>query len=407
MIAIKLKSFPVNSETFVVSNVIYAIVNNYQVKIFADKFLSIESSSQEKLLNEFNAEALVEKSNTIEPSKAIKLLTLPVILFHPRIVYYFIKQTITEKKIAINNLFTLYRYRNFKGFKVCHVHFNSSLKDIITLTKLGFIDNSNTSYIVTFHGYDAFEEDETSFQTKYGDFYKKYVKAVTVNSNFLKERIVKIGIPENISQVVPIGIDFNFFKGSPKTIHQKQTIKLISVGRLTQLKGHKYGIEVVKLLVQNGFEVEYNIIGEGVEYTNLKNEITNSALTKQVKLLGSQSQDQIKKWLHYSDIFLMTSTVEDESKRREAFGLVSIEAQASGLPVIGFDSGGFIETIINEKTGFAVEDRNVNQMIDKIEKLINSRSKYSLFSTAAIEHAKNFDHKNTTSTYLKLYDKFI
>lgn len=407
MIAIKLKSFPVISETFVVSNIVYTLQNGFQVKIFADKLLPIENSSQKELLAQLNIEALVEKSNIKEKSKTTKLLTLFIIIFYPRVIYYFIKQIFTEKKIAISDLFTLYRYRKFKGFQVCHVHFNSSLKDIVKLTKLGFIKNSNTSFIVTFHGYDAYEEDESSFTLTYGDFYKKYVKAVTVNSSFLKSRLITIGVPEKVIQVVPIGIDFNFFQGKPKTIKTNQKIKFISVGRLTQLKGHTYGIKLIKQLLKNGLDVEYNIIGEGEENENLQNEINNFSLSKHVKLLGSQSQERIKELLNYSDIFLMTSTEEFITKRQEAFGLVSIEAQACGLPVIGFNSGGFIETIINEKTGYAVEDKNTTQMLEKILTLINSPNKYSSFSSSAIEHAKNFDHKNTTSSYLKLYNKFI
>lgn len=407
MIAIKLKSFPVISETFIVSNIVYALKKGYELNIFADKYLEIQNSSQKELLAHFNIEDLVEKSHTKETSKISKIFRLPIIAVYPRIVYYFLKQAISEKKISVNNLFTLYRYRKFKNLKVCHVHFNSSLKDLVKLTKIGFIKASNISFVVTFHGYDAYEEDENSFPLKYGEFYKAYVKAVTVNSNFLKHRLIKIGVPNNIIQVVPIGIDFNFFNGKSKTLKPNQKIKLVSVGRLTQLKGHYYGIKLVKQLIQNGLDIEYNIIGDGEEQNNLQKEINDLSLSKHIKLLGSQSQAKIKEYLDYSDLFLMTSTVEDKTNRREAFGLVSIEAQACGLPVIGFDSGGFNETIINETTGFAVQDRNISQMHEKVQELISSPDKYSEFSSAAIEHAKNFDHKNTTSSYLKLYDKFI
>ena len=92
--------------------------------------------------------------------------------------------------------------------------------------------------------------------------------------------------------------------------------------------------------------------------------------------------------------------------RRETFGLVSVEAQAMGIPVVGFNSGGFPETLLEGKTGFAVEDRNVEQLVTKIEYLLGHPSIYSDMSKAAIKHAQKFAHDKTTQQYLDLYQKF-
>jgi colanic acid/amylovoran biosynthesis glycosyltransferase len=117
-------------------------------------------------------------------------------------------------------------------------------------------------------------------------------------------------------------------------------------------------------------------------------------------------QKEIIKMLRISDLFLMTSTFEDSTGRREAFGLVSIEAQSMGLPVVGFKSGGFQETILEGITGFSVDDRKYNEMAKKVEFFIKNKKKYSDASAQAIIHAKKFDLKFTMKYFLDLYKRF-
>ena len=96
---------------------------------------------------------------------------------------------------------------------------------------------------------------------------------------------------------------------------------------------------------------------------------------------------------------------DNKTKRKEAFGITSIEAQAMGLPVIGFNSGGFVDTIKEGITGFAVEDRNVSSMVKRIEGLIKNKETYKKMSLNCIRHAKKFDIKYTMQKFIELYEK--
>jgi len=153
--------------------------------------------------------------------------------------------------------------------------------------------------------------------------------------------------------------------------------------------------------------VEYYIIGDGNHEKTLKAEAKKLDITKHVFFEGTKQQVTIIDYMHKSDLFLMPSTYDDITKRREAFGLVSVEAQAMGLPVIGFNSGGFPDTIQEGKTGYAVKDRDHIALADKIEELIINPSLYQDMSKAAISHAQSFDFKQTTQQYIDLYGKFI
>lgn len=403
-IAFKLKSFPHVSETFVVSNIIYAIRKGFNVKIFCDIFLDLSNSSQQQELKHYQVTekvipAIKQKQNTI--TKFIQLFSF---LVKPRNAYFTFKYRAYKPRGFFDCAFVLKQYNNVSFNQVFHVHFNGALQPLVDLSNIGYI---NPKIIITFHGYDAFCETAESFQSKYHAFYKKYVRIVTVNSNYLKQVVLGLGVNERLIRVIPIGYDRKIFNGTSKTINTHQQIEILTVGRLVQLKGHLYGLKVIKKLKDKGYKVHYTIVGEGMERVNLENEIKSLGIEEYVTFTGASSQGQVKSFMEKSHIFLMTSTSDDLTGRREAFGLVSIEAQAMGLPVVGFNSGGFPETIIEGETGFAVEDRNDKELAGKILQLRGNTGLYQKMSKAAINHAAAFDQRYTTQQYLDLYDELI
>jgi colanic acid/amylovoran biosynthesis glycosyltransferase len=164
-----------------------------------------------------------------------------------------------------------------------------------------------------------------------------------------------------------MGIDTSFFlpKENPS---KKRKIQLLSVGRLSKEKGHELGIQAASNLVKEGFNFNYFIVGDGKEKDNLKRLIEKLHLRKHVKMLGFKSQSEIKKLMQETDVFLMTSTY-DETGRREAQGVVTAEAQACGLPVVAFRSGGVPYTLEEGKTGFLAEENNVAEFTQHLRKL--------------------------------------
>jgi colanic acid/amylovoran biosynthesis glycosyltransferase len=399
----KLKSFPHFSETFIASNILFAKKKSYSFKIILDRFLGFENSSQKEQLEKERINENLIKPFSFNRNILKKGVQILGILSDLRILKYFIKYCNYKKSINLKLLNAIYQFRDVKN-DVIHVHFNNAIHPIIDLTSIGYI---SPKCIITFHGYDAFLENPKSFIKKYGTFYKKNVIAVTVNSKYLKSNIIELGINPDLISVIPIGLDTIKFKAKPKQINKSKTIKLITVGRLIQLKGQEYAIEAVKLLLESNYNVEYTIVGHGLNFNYLKELIQKYNLEDYVKFEGESSQQKIIQLLKSSDIFIMPSTYDNKTMRREAFGLVSIEAQAIGLPVIGFDSGGFPETIINKKTGYTVKDRDVKAMVKKIRSLINNPKQFEIMSSNAISHSKNFDLDNTFKKYLDLYDLYL
>lgn len=402
MVIFKLNAFPNISETFIVSNLIYTIKKGYNIRVYVKRYLGIKNSSQQQLLEINNVERYVKKSIYQIPYY-LKLILLLKGLFNRNIIQTSVENNLFTSKKGLLKLVNISLHDFlFKPF-VCHVHFNDTLLEFIDFNISKFI---KTKFIVTFHGYDAFTETKESFKKKYGDFYDKHVAYVTVNSLYLKNKVLALGVEASKIKVIPIGIDNSFFKGQIKSL-PKQKIKLLSVGRLIQLKGHIYGIYAINELKQLGYNIEYSIVGKGEELDFLQAEINRLDLKNEVKLLGGKSQVEIREIMKSHHVFLMTSTVDDKTNREEAFGVVSIEAQAMGLPVVGFRCGGFIETIVEQDTGFLVKDRDSLGISNVVAELIAQPEKYKKHSKSCIAHAVKFDYSNTTTKYIELYKSLL
>jgi colanic acid/amylovoran biosynthesis glycosyltransferase len=393
--------FPSVSETFVVSNIIGAIDKGYSVKILADSIQFPDLSSQSNLINKYNLlDATV--SYKAPKGKARRYLLGLFYMLNPILLYYFIAYCRFQRKITWEYIFILKFYSSYRRVHAFHVHFATALDPLPALKEIKFI---TAKIVVTFHGYDAFYFPvgiRGEFILKY---LEKHVAAVTTNSNYLKTILLKHGFNSQKISIVPIGIDTLFFKRIERdlTINTKRSVKIITVGRLIDLKGQRYGIEAIRELKTKGFSVNYTIVGDGDTKTILEKMIKDYKLESNVRLVGSKSQEEIRDLLSEADIFLITS-VKDKTNRREAFGVVSLEAQAMNLPVVGFDSGGISETVENNISGFLVEEANITKLTLALQKLIeNPELRHTMGLAARKFICENFKTEDTLKKYFDLY----
>ena len=387
----KLKEFPTPSETFVVSNMVAAIDAGYEVEIVTDIRHPLSFSSQPELTKKYK---LLKRTKTLNNTLLNRWS-----LLDPFYLFYFLKFCILKRKFDLWYLHILGFYRKYRKNTVFHVHFGSSLPPLHYLKRIGFL---KSKIVVTFHGYGAHFLASKETAPQLIKFYNEAISRVTVNSNYLKQILLKKGIRDDLIEVVPIGIDSGFFsrKSSKKP---SEVLKLITIGRCIPLKGQHLGLRLMEKLISKGLSVQYTLVGEGPEVARLKALATELNISDHIVFAGEKSQAEIAKLLEDQDVFLMTSTA-DKDGRREAFGLVSLEAQAMELVVVGFNSGGFPETLRDGVTGYMVPDGDLDAMAQKVEFLYNDRS---LLLKMGAEGRKfvteQFSKQNTTDKYLDLY----
>ena len=370
-------SFPCVSETFVVNHVLQAKLQGYDIQLLVDKKLSIDASSQKALLSKHAILNTVTQIDYAIPRSKLRRRFTAFIFIIKYLKYWLKIKEISFRKRFSTLPFQLHFYKQFQDIAVFHVQFAIAGLELAKMKSVGLLQGD---VITTFHGYDAhYNSDETlgTLKARY-QLLLKHSKYVTVNTPYLAERVNAIMPVESLAKVVviPMGIDLDFFNPKyGKDLEGKSEIKLLSVGRLIELKGFTYAIQSVRKVIDMGFSVSYTIVGSGAFYDELKALIISLKLNNYVFLVGAKNQKEIKDLFESHDIFLMSS-VADKTQRREAQGVVTAEAQAMGLPVVAFNNGGVPYTISPNETGVLVPEKNIEAYAMAIVELLKNPNTY-------------------------------
>ena len=153
---------------------------------------------------------------------------------------------------------------------------------------------------------------------------------------------------------------------------------LFTIGHLVKRKGVAWFVKNVMLRLEDS--CLYVIAGEGPERRTIQNIVDQYGLKGRVLLLGEISNEDRKLLYNASNIFIMPNiTVPGDV---EGFGIVTLEAGSCGLPVVASDIQGLRDAVIDGKTGYLVEERDVEGFVgritdmnltkDRIRKIVNS-----------------------------------
>ncbi|MBQ7828774.1 MAG: glycosyltransferase family 4 protein [Clostridia bacterium] len=152
-----------------------------------------------------------------------------------------------------------------------------------------------------------------------------------------------------------------------EVIDNKKPNTILWCGRLIGLKHAEHAVSAVKLLKDNGYQFELNIIGDGIEKDNLEKLINRTGLSDHVHLIGSKSSDEVRKYMENSQIFLFTSN------RMEGWGAVLNESMNAGCAVVAGHAIGSVPFLIDEGiNGEVYESGNVKELYNKIATLLDN-----------------------------------
>lgn len=281
---------------------------------------------------------------------------------------WFIQRVVAEFNNKPNKFWAMQRRVIKKIVKqvnpdIIHAHFGPMGVLVEPMTK-----KCRIPLVVTFYGYDASTLLKEEFWL---NEYKKlwsFVNIVSVLSKNMKDVLINIGCPENKISIIHLSrkLDNISFKNVPNEIKN-----FISVGRLTEKKGHADTVNAFKKVLEQGFKINLKIIGEGRLKEELQNLIIENKLQENVKLLGAVKNEDTLKALYDADAFILCSKTANNGDQ-EGTPTVLVEAQAIGLPCISTSHAGIPEMIPEENKNFLAEEGNIEQIKDCIIKLINT-----------------------------------
>jgi glycosyltransferase involved in cell wall biosynthesis len=193
-------------------------------------------------------------------------------------------------------------------------------------------------------------------------------------SEFIKKKLLEQGFPENKIVVHYIGVDTELFQSKPAV--QREPIVLF-VGRLVENKGCEYLIQAMSKVQAVMSEVELVVIGDGLLRSSL--EQLARKMLRRYQFLGVQTSENVRAWMQKAKVFSVPS-ITIKSGASEGFGMVFAEAQAMGLPVVSFATGGITEAVAHAETGFLVAERDSDGLSAYILRLLEDKTLYQQFS---------------------------
>lgn len=267
--------------------------------------------------------------------------------------------------------FILYRfclivYRIIKREQVTAVIFgHSSFYYLYALWFLKlFLD---IPFILTFHG-----EDIPIIKIKSNNLFRYLIlhaDKYLCNSAFTRERLMHFLDQKLPCTIAYPGVEDRFFKELKNQNNEnKYSIKgkkiLYTVGRLDQRKGHDLVISALPEIVRKYPDVIYIIAGTGSYMEKLQADVKRLGMDSYVIFLGYVEDEDLLALHEAGDIFVMPNRILEDGDT-EGFGIVFLEASASGKPVIGGRAGGAIEAIEDGISGYLVDPYDTKELIEK------------------------------------------
>jgi phosphatidylinositol alpha-1,6-mannosyltransferase len=253
--------------------------------------------------------------------------------------------------------------------------------------------SGGTPYVCWCHGEDV----STALSSRELTFLMRRVygggAAVIANSRHTRSQLVGLGVKPDKIVVVHPGVDTGRFSpevdGSAmrRRLAPGADLMLLSVGRLQRRKGHDLAIEAVAQLRADYAGLRYVIVGDGAERANLEALARSLGVGDRVVFAGELPDEEIPACYAACDLFVMPNRVDDLDL--EGFGIVFLEAAATGKPTIGGASGGVPEAIQDGVTGFLVGGLDVSELAGRIRMLADSPALRARLGGAGRERARH------------------
>ncbi len=325
----------------------------------------------------------------------VKMIKLPVQSKNPLLILI--------NGIALIAIILIY------NIQIVHARSRAPAWSCLLATKL-----TRRKFVTTFHG-------TYNFKSRF----KKIYNSVMVRSDLIiaGSNFIFSHIKENYSDYLDInkkflvifrGINVDYFDATTKMeTEQNNLLKsweisenkkiILMPGRLTSWKGQELFLESINLInIQLGYEAFYAVI--------LGNDQGRDLYKKKLIRLSEQFRitNQVKFIDHCKDMALaykVSDIVVSASIEPEAFGRVSVEAQAMQKLIIASDIGGSKETVIDEKTGFLFKSGSAKSLSDKILKAL-SLDELTLQSMGAKGRKNVVDKFNVEKMCFSTYSEY-
>ncbi len=291
------------------------------------------------------------------------------------------------------------------GPGLIHAHFGPDGVLVLPLSR-----HLGLPLVVTFHGYEVTTRTEAvarfdflhrAYLRKRSELQRQGTLFIAV-SDFIRKRMIEQGFPSERTIVHYIGVDTDLFRPPEAPIDDEV---VLYAGRLSPEKGPDHFVRAMSLVQAERPNARAVLVGGGSMRSGLEQLARDC--NARIDFMGRVPHASVRDWLHRTTV-LCAPSVTVPSGQAEAFGLALIEAQACGVPVAGFATGGVPEAVEHGRTGLLAPDGDWRAMARNILLLLRDRDLHVRMKEAARDRTvRLFDLRNQTALLDRLYTDLL
>ncbi len=235
---------------------------------------------------------------------------------------------------------------------------------------------------------------------KYLRWFGNRVNSVIAPTSTMKDYLLQLKIKKPIA-VIPNGLSFPEINEDKSALRKKLGLPqdkklLIYLGRLSKEKNLNFLLKAFSLILKADPKILLILVAHGPQKNQLEKLSHSLNIYNNVMFVGEVSNLEAYSYLKACDLFVFASKTETQ-------GLVVAEAASQGLPVVAIDADGVCEGVINNQTGFLVEEKEII-FRDSVLKLLRNASLSQDFSQAGEKFVRaKFGIKKTAQAISLLY----
>lgn len=384
-----LDKYPKLSQSFVLNEIVELKRQGNDVAVFS--LFEPEENITHVEYNKFDLP--VYRSN---PSyKDVWQLASPIIRYFSNIYTATSLSLFSPKTLAKNALFGIQcaKFINRLDFTVdvIHGHFANS-------NKLGSIFASNYHSIpctVTAHAYEIFRSPNVAMIKYICDQMDHVIVPSEYNMNYLQNEIQVT----NEMTIVPATTKIDKFN----PVSDPVPGRILTIARLVEKKGIEYAIDAVRMLIDQGHDVNYHIIGRGKREESLRQRVLDRGIEDHVTFLGHVSDERLKIELSEACLFLLPCVVASDGDR-DAMPVVLKEAMAAQTACVSTTVSAIPELITDGKDGRLVPPEDPKAIADVAGDLLKNENKRNKLAQNGRETVETkFDISTSVADLMKVF----
>lgn len=240
--------------------------------------------------------------------------------------------------------------------------------------------------------------------------YRRADRVVAVSSYTARELMREI--PDlKITAIINHGVSMDEFSRAPALAEMESLeIKklrpyILSVGALKPRKGYRYSLEAFAEIRKSHPDPRYVIVGGGPEREDLESRIRSYGLGDAVVFFQHVRREFLVSLYRSAELFILLPY--DAERDVEGFGLVFLEAAASGIPAIGTVNSGAADAVAHGKNGFLVPPKDSRTVAEAARRILSDSALRQRFSVGSLTFAREKSWLAAARAYRELYENCL